>query len=29
MKTYGVDDEVPLILEGHEFGRIKVSEILA
>jgi Uma2 family endonuclease len=29
MKTYGVDDEVSLILEGHEFGRIKVSEIIA
>jgi Putative restriction endonuclease len=29
MKTYGVDDEVPLILEGHEFGRIKVSDIIA
>ena len=29
VKTYGPDDEVPLILEGRELGRIKVSEVLA
>jgi Uma2 family endonuclease len=29
VKSYGADEEVPYILEGHEFGRIKVSEILA
>jgi len=29
VKTYGPDEEVPLILEGHEWGRIKVSEVLA
>jgi Uma2 family endonuclease len=28
-KTYGPDEEVPLILEGHEWGRIKVSAVLA
>jgi Uma2 family endonuclease len=29
IKTYGPNDEVPLILEGRELGRIKVSEVLA
>jgi Uma2 family endonuclease len=29
MKTYGADDEVPLILEGRELARIKVSDVLA
>jgi Uma2 family endonuclease len=28
-KVYGPDEEIPLILEGRELGRIKGSEILA
>ena len=27
-KDYGPDDEVPVIIEGHELGRIKVSDIV-
>ena len=27
-KTYGQDDEVPVVLEGRELGRIKVSDVL-
>jgi Uma2 family endonuclease len=29
IKIYGPDDEVPLVLDGRELGRIKVSEVLA
>lgn len=29
IKIYGPDDEVPLVLDGQELGRIKVSRILA
>jgi Uma2 family endonuclease len=29
IKIYGADEEVPLIVEGRELGRIKVSEVLA
>ncbi len=29
IKIYGADEEVPLVLEGRELGRIKVSEVLA